>query len=418
MSIPPTVTIILAIFGVFALFLGAWFAAVDTAISRMTVAYADDLVEQQRKGSHTLRQAVRERKEFGTSLASARVLSTTVGVVSLTVVLADEFWDLDWAWWLTLAVTLAIVAAVQLLALGFSTRLNAGSRYVKVALVGSKSALRILTRRTIHDNGDVVPEARLAMVDELRELLDEVSEDGEPAPLEEEDRRILRSVFELGQTRVGELMVPRAEMVTIKGDEDGHAALELFVTSGFSRMPVVGKTLDDVQGVLYMKDLARRSLKGSEALDIEVRDIARAAAFVPEMKLADDELRVMQANNTHLALVVDEYGGIAGLITAEDILEELVGELTDEHDVDVDTPEEVRPGVWLIPSSYPIDSLEDLLDVEFDEDDLYSAGGLLTKAIGRVPLPGDRAEVSGVLIEAGKQTGRRKRVLSVYVRRA
>ena len=137
MSIPPTVTIILAIFGVFALFLGAWFAAVDTAISRMTVAYADDLVEQQRKGSHTLRQAVRERKEFGTSLASARVLSTTVGVVSLTVVLADEFWDLDWAWWLTLAVTLAIVAAVQLLALGFSTRLNAGSRYVKVALVGS-----------------------------------------------------------------------------------------------------------------------------------------------------------------------------------------------------------------------------------------------------------------------------------------
>ena len=119
-----------------------------------------------------------------------------------------------------------------------------------------------------------------------------------------------------------------------------------------------------------------------------------------------------------MAIVVNEYGGIAGLITAEDILEELVGELTDEHDVDVDTPEEVRPGVWLIPSSYPIDSLEDLLDVEFDEDDLYSAGGLLTKAIGRVPLPGDRAEVSGVLIEAGEQTGRRKRVLSVYVRRA
>ena len=152
-------------------------------------------------------------------------------------------------------------------------------------------------------------------------------------------------------------------------------------------------------------------------MDIEVRDIARAAAFVPEMKLADDELRVMQANNTHLALVVDEYGGIAGLVTAEDILEELVGELTDEHDVDVGSPEEVEPGVWLIPSSYPIDDLEELLDVEFDEDDLYSAGGLLTKAIGRVPLPGDSAEVNGVLIEAGEQTGRRKRVLSVYVRR-
>ena len=414
MNLPAAVAISLAIFGVFALFLGAWFAAVDTAISRMTIAYAEDLVEQQRKGSHTLRQAVRERREVGSSLASARVLSTTVGIVSLTFVLINEFWDLDWKWWLTLAVTLAIVAAVQLVALGFSTQLNAGSRYVKVALVGSKSALGILTRR---DHVDVVPEARLAMVDELRELLDEVSEDGEPAPLEEVDRKILRSVFELGQTRVGELMVPRAEMVTIRGDEDAHAAYELFVTSGFSRMPVIGKTLDDVQGVLYMKDLARRSLKGPDALDIEVRDIARAAAFVPEMKLADDELRVMQANNTHLALVVDEYGGIAGLVTAEDILEELVGELTDEHDVDVGSPEEVEPGVWLIPSSYPIDDLEELLDVEFDEDDLYSAGGLLTKAIGRVPLPGDSAEVNGVLIEAGEQTGRRKRVLSVYVRR-
>ena len=166
-----------------------------------------------------------------------------------------------------------------------------------------------------------------------------------------------------------------------------------------------------------MKTSSLEVLKQADALDIEVRDIARAAAFVPEMKLADDELRVMQANNTHLALVVDEYGGIAGLVTAEDILEELVGELTDEHDVDVGSPEEVEPGVWLIPSSYPIDDLEELLDVEFDEDDLYSAGGLLTKAIGRVPLPGDSAEVNGVLIEAGEQTGRRKRVLSVYVRR-
>ena len=193
MNLPAAVAVSLAIFGVFALFLGAWFAAVDTAISRMTIAYAEDLVEQQRKGSHTLRQAVRERREVGSSLASARVLSTTVGIVSLTFVLVNEFWDLDWKWWLTLAVTLAIVAAVQLLALGFSTQLNAGSRYVKVALVGSKSALRILTRR---DHVEVVPEARLAMVDELRELLDEVSEDGEPAPLEEVDRKILRSVFE------------------------------------------------------------------------------------------------------------------------------------------------------------------------------------------------------------------------------
>ncbi|WP_129587583.1 hemolysin family protein [Actinomyces minihominis] len=422
--LPSEIGLVLAIFGVAGMFLGAWFSAVDTALSRMTIAYAEDLVLQGRRGAKRLIPTLMDRRETGRTLAPIRVLATTIGMVTLTVALSAEFWSMNWQWWLTLLVTMAIVAVVQLAGLGMSTRLNSGSRYVTVALIGSRVTQRIYGRarrrrqRTPDSsNGDHHPESRLVVAEELRELLDEVSEDGTPAPLEEEDRKILRSVFELGQTRVGELMVPRSEMITLRGDEDARAALDLFMTSGYSRLPVTGKSLDDIQGVVYLKDVVRRSLKGEGALDIEVKDLARAAEFVPEMKLADDELRVMQTNNTHLALVVDEYGGIAGLVTAEDILEELVGELVDEHDVDVATVEVVEPGVWKVPSSYPIDDLEDLLDVRIDEDDVYSAGGLLAKAIDRVPLPGDQAAVGDVILKAGESTGRRRRVLTIYVRR-
>ncbi len=423
----PSTAYALALFGVAMMFLGAWFSTVETALSRMTLAYAEDLVEQGRRGGTALLEAVAGRKEFGGSLAPARVLATTVGIVTLAVTLSTQFWHMGWRWWGTLLATMALVAVVQLVALAISNRLNAGSRYVTVALLGARTAVRALGRvrrqrarqplgRTETDGGQLA-EARLAVADDLRELLDEVSEDGNAAPLEEEDRKILRSVFELGQMRVGELMVPRSEMITVRGDEDAHAGLDLFVTSGYSRLPVVGKSLDDIQGVLYLKDVVRRSLLGPTALDIRVQDLARAASFVPEMKLADDELRVMQATNTHLALVVDEYGGIAGLVTIEDILEELVGELVDEHDVDVAVVEELSPGVWQVPTSYHLDDLEDLLDMKVDEDDVYSVGGLLTKAIGRVPLPGDRAQVGDLIVQAGQSTGRRKRVLSVTVQR-
>ncbi len=424
-QLEPAVAVLFFVVGLVAILAGMWLAASEAAISRITVAYAEDLVEEGRRGAPALLEVVSERKQLGSTLASARVLFQVLGIVTLTWVLSVELLELDWVWWGVFLATIGVVGAVQLVAVGISRRLLSGSRYVGVALLGSRLTLALMRRRprrrgeqrAAEERVLTSSEARLRVADELRELVDQVAEDGSPS-LEDEDRRILRSVFELGQTRVGEVMVPRSEMVTVRGDEDGRAALESFVQSGFSRLPVVGKSLDDVQGVLYMKDLVRRSLKGEDALRAPVAGMARAAAFVPEMKLADDELRVMQATNTHLALVVDEYGGTAGLVTIEDILEELVGELTDEHDADSAAPEEISPGVWNVPTSYAVDDLEELFDVKIDEDDVYSAGGLLTKATGKVPLPGARAEVAGLILEAGEATGRRRRVLSLTVSKA
>lgn len=418
---PPLAALFIVV-GVGAIFAAMWVGTVDIALARMTLAYAEDLVESGRRGAKALFQVVSKRRNTGRTMVGARAAFQTIGMVTLTWVLSVELWQAGWSWWLVLLACLAVVGVVQLVAVGVQTRLLSGSRYVGIALLGARMSLRFMGRakrvRPRKERDRPLPsDDRLAALEELRELVDEVAEDGSAASLEDEDRKILRSVFELGLTRVGEVMVPRGEMVVVRGDDDGRQALEQFVESGFSRLPVVGKSLDDIQGVLYMKDVVRRSLKGEGALDIEARDISRAAAFVPEMKFADDELRVMQATNTHLALVVDEYGGIAGLVTAEDILEELVGELVDEHDQDVPTPQEVAPGRWLVPMSYPVDDLGEILDVKVDEDEVYSVGGLLTKAIGKVPLPGAHAVVGNLAIVAGESTGRRHRVLSAYVSR-
>ncbi len=424
LHLEPTIVLLFAVVGVGAIFVAMWIGTVDIAIARMTLAYAEDLVQSGRRGAKALFKVVAQRRESGGTLVGPRAVFQTIGSVTLTWVLSAGLWNAGWPWWGVLLACLAIVGTIQLMAVGVQARLLAGPRYVGVALLGAPMTLTMMSGpwrkrpRPYSERLAMVPDVRLAALDELRELVDEVAEDGSAASLEDEDRRILRSVFELGQTRVGEVMVPRGEMVVIRGEESARDALEQFVECGYSRLPVVGKSLDDVQGVLYMKDVARRSLKGEDAMGIEVRDIARAAAFVPEMKLADDELRVMQATNVHLALVVDEYGGIAGLVTVEDILEELVGELIDEHDQDVPVPQEVAPGRWLVPMSYPLDDLEDLLGVRVDEDEVYSVGGLLTKAIGKVPLPGAHAIVGDLAVVAGESTGRRRRVLSAYVAKA
>lgn len=419
----------LGLIGLFSIFLAAWVNTVDIALSRMSLAYAEDLQEEGRRGADHLLKAVAYRKRSANNLLAARAFFQTIGFVSLTVLVSSLFASVGWPWWGVLLGSLAGVGLVQLIAVTISLRLLSGSRYVGVALFGAPLASRLLSfsgfffpfseslRTRLAKRSKQETERRLVVADDLREMIDEVSEGRGADVLEDEDRKILQSVFELGLTRVGELMVPRNEMVTIRSQESLEAALEVFVRSGFSRIPVVGKNLDDIQGVLYLKDVIRREIEPHVGKEPTAKDLARPAAFVPEMKLADDELRVMQATNNHLALVVDEYGGIAGLLTIEDILEELVGELIDEHDKYAAVPEEVAPGVWRVPTSFPIDDLAELLDMRIEEDEVYSAGGLLTKALGKVLIPGSRAIVGGVDLEADSSVGRRRRVVSVFAKR-
>ena len=422
----PLVAVLLGVFAVASLLFAAWVGAVDIALSRMSLALAEDLEEEGRKRATALASAVRSRREAALTLLVPRGAAQALGLVALTTLLLTQFARLGMPWGANLAATAGVVALAVTGSLSLLAALVSGERYIWVALRGAPFAERLIRRTTgvtargrrgERRRAQMEVGGRLAVADELRELVDEVSE-GEPADLDDDDREIIRSVFELGQTRVDELMVPRGEMVTIHGDESAEDAASLFLQSGFSRVPVIGRNTDDVLGVLYLKDVVRRLHGGGGRDDhhsVTAADMMRVPSFVPEMKLADDELRVMQETNTHMALVVDEYGGIAGLVTIEDILEELVGELTDEHDHAAPEPVELEEGCWEVPSSFSLDDLEDLVGQRFDDDDVNSVGGLLGKLLGKVPLPGATARIGRVVLKAGEDVGRRRQIRSVRV---
>ena len=249
---------------------------------------------------------------------------------------------------------------------------------------------------------------------ELRDLVDLA---GESALIEAEEREMIHSVFELGDTVAREVMVPRTDMVTIDGDRPLRSAMSLFLRSGFSRIPVVGDGPDDVLGLLYFKDVARRVNADPEAGSLPVTSQMRPVHYVPESKPVDDLLREMQRDQSHFAVVVDEYGGTAGLVTIEDILEEIVGEIADEYDREAPGVEVLEDGTTRVPASMDIDDLADLFEVDIDEEEVDTVGGLIGKTIGRVPIVGSRCEVAGLALTAERMAGRRHRIATVVVDR-
>jgi len=253
---------------------------------------------------------------------------------------------------------------------------------------------------------------------ELRDLVDQAHERG---LVESDEHEMIHSVFELGDTLVRELMVPRTDMVWIEKDKSLRQGLSLALRSGYSRIPVVGENIDKIIGIAYVKDLARRALDHHEAEQSEkIEQHMRPATFVPENKMADDLLREMQRDQIHLAIVVDEYGGTAGIITIEDILEEIVGEITDEFD------DGEEAFIWLTEdkarakATLHIEDLADELKIEIskeDFEDVDTIGGLMAQKLGRVPIAGSTISMHGWSITSERPLGRRRRISSVLIER-
>ena len=239
--------------------------------------------------------------------------------------------------------------------------------------------------------------------------------------VEEDEHEMIHSVFELGDTLVRELMVPRTEMVWIEHDKTLRQALSLALRSGYSRIPVVGENIDQIVGIAYIKDLAKRAHDHHEAEQSEkVEQLMRPVVFVPEIKSAAELLKDMQRDQIHLAIVVDEYGGTAGLITIEDIIEEIVGEIADEFD------DEDEQFVWLsedklrVQAKVHIEDVASELEIELDPelvDDVDTIGGLMAKVLGRVPIPGSTFNLAGWKVTAERPVGRRRRISSVIMER-
>jgi CBS domain containing-hemolysin-like protein len=250
---------------------------------------------------------------------------------------------------------------------------------------------------------------------ELRGLVDYLER---RTGIEPGERDMVRSVFELGDTIVREVMVPRTDMVFIEGDKTVEQALSLALRSGFSRIPVAGENEDDVVGIAYLKDIVAWSHEhpGAEGAE-KVATVMRPATYVPDSKPVDELLRQMQAQRIHVAIVIDEYGGTAGLATIEDILEEIVGEITDEYD------KEQPPVAWLsedsarVTARLPVTELEELFGTRIDVEDVETVAGLLAHALGRVPIAGSSATVSGLRLTAENLAGRRNKIDRVLVER-
>jgi CBS domain containing-hemolysin-like protein len=228
---------------------------------------------------------------------------------------------------------------------------------------------------------------------------------------------MIHSVFELGDTVVREVMVPRTDMVTMDQETTLRQAMSLFLRSGFSRIPVVGDGPDDVLGLLYFKDVARRVYRDAKAARLPAHHQMRPAHYIPDSKPVDDLLREMRRDQIHFAVVIDEYGGTAGLVTIEDILEEIVGEIDDEYDREAPGVEELEDGSTRVPATMHVDDLAELFDVSLEEDEVDTVGGLLGKIIGLVPIPGSRGEIAGLTLTAERMAGRRHRIATVIVRR-
>ncbi|MFZ9222312.1 MAG: hemolysin family protein [Candidatus Nanopelagicaceae bacterium] len=249
---------------------------------------------------------------------------------------------------------------------------------------------------------------------ELRDLVDQAHESG---LVEESEHEMIHSVFELGDTMVRELMIPRTEMVWIEGDKNLRQGMSLFLRSGYSRIPVVGEDVDSIIGIAYIKDIVRRVHDHPKSETSEnISDHLRQATFVPESKNAAELLRQMQREQIHLAIVIDEYGGTAGIITIEDILEEIVGEIADEYDDFGEEFERINEISARIASRMHIEDLAEELEISIDDagdGDIDTIGGYMAKMLGRVPIPGSSIEISGWRFTAERPAGRRHRITSI-----
>ena len=224
--------------------------------------------------------------------------------------------------------------------------------------------------------------------------------------IEEEEQALIESIIEFGDTVGREIMVPRTDMVSVGGDFRVQDAMEVAIFHGFSRLPAFGEGRDDIVGIAYAKDLMRveREPGGGER---SVADLLRPAHFVPETKRVAELLREMQAETFHIAILVDEYGGTAGMVTLEDVIEELVGEIQDEFDPEETIIEPLGGGAVRVDARVPVDEINDLLGIDLPHDDWDSVGGLVFNLLGRVPSPGEAVEVDGYRLSVEKVTGRR-----------
>src|SRR3954469_15084423 len=401
--------------------LGGLFAAMDAALQRVSKARVEELRREGVKHAAALEEVVDERARHVALLLLLRIVCEMVAAVIVTVLLFD-LWGGSWQ---TVLIAAGVMTVVSYVLIGVGPR-TLGRQHAYGTALATANLVRLLGRvlgpvaTLLILIGNMITPGRgfrdgpFSSEVELRELVDLAEERG---VVESGERQMIHSVFELGDTIAREVMVPRTDVVWIERTKTVRQALALALRSGFSRIPVIGENVDDVVGVVYLKDLVRRSQNTHDRNGPKVEELMRPPTFVPESKPVDELLRDMQAQRIHIAIVVDEYGGFAGLVTIEDILEEIVGEIADEHDAFQRPPvEQLADGAVRVTARLPVEDLAELFHVELPrDDDVETVGGLLARELGRVPIEGSAAGVAGLRLVAESTGGRRNRIDTLLV---
>ena len=411
------------------------FSSADAALSSFSKARAEEIAAEGRPGASRLLVIVEDPPRYLNTALLLRMLTETAAIVLVTVVMLDLIVPRggsesgpgsDSGRYLAMLLALVVMVVVSFVVIGVSPRTVGRQHSERIALMVSgpliafTKVLGPLPRLLILIGNAITPgrgfsEGPFASEAELRELVDLAEAS---SVIESGERQMIHSVFELGDTLVREVMVPRTDVVFIERTKTLRQAMSLALRSGYSRIPVVGDNLDDIVGFAYLKDLTKRVFDRHEAETTErVDSVMRPVLYVPDSKPIDALLREMQAERKHVGVVVDEYGGTAGLVTIEDVVEEIVGEITDEYDVARVDVEHLANGSVRVSSRYPVDDLGEVCGVAVDDDDVDSVGGLMAKHLGRVPIAGSVVEAHGLRFEAEAPSGRRNRIGTVLVTR-
>ncbi len=407
------------------------FAAADAALNSVSRAHVESLVREGTPGARALAKVVADRPRHVNLLLLLRLAAETTATVLVTV----EFIQIFATPWVGALVAAGVMVVVSYVFIGVGPRTLGRQHPYRIGmllaapvralgtLLGPLSRLLIVIGNMVTP-GQGFREGPFSSEIELRELVDMASTSG---VVDEGERQMIHSVFELGDTFARDVMVPRPDVVWTERDTPVDKVVRLALKSGYSRLPVLGEGIDDIVGVAYLKDLVRAQAERPTAL---LPDVMRRAVFVPDSKRVDELLKEMQAARNHMAIVVDEYGGTAGVVTIEDILEEIVGEITDEYDTEeVPAIQEIDGHTRRLSARLPVEDLEELYPPTGDPDgpnelaealaeaDVDTVGGLLAQRLGKVPLPGAEAEVAGLRLraEGGKDARGRLRITSVLV---
>ena len=420
-----TTDLLLVIIAVVLVVVAALLVMAETAIGRVSRGRVEDLEREGVRGSARLLDIVADRPRYVNVLL---FLSTVASVTAIALVSYVGIAILQevrgWPVWLALLVVVALMVIVNYVVLGVAARTlgrqhadrialrSAGTASLLAGVLGPLATLLIILGNALTP-GRGYREGPFATQAELRELVDFAEAED---LIEDDERQMIHSVFELGDTFAREVMVPRTEMIYIERHKTLRQALSLGLRSGFSRIPVIGENSDDVIGIVYLKDIVRRVFDRRDAEQTEtVESLMRPAFMVPDSKQVDELLKDMQAARTHMAIVVDEYGGTAGIVTIEDVLEEIVGEIDDEYDTAAPEVAKLENGSVRVSARMHVDDFADLIDVDVESEDegVDTVLGLMGKRLGRVPIPGATIDVDGWRLTAEQGMGRRNRIGSV-----